>query len=240
MSLERSIYQRSYVYFILFFVCVVTGFWFTYFVKILDMESYRMHLHGVTLLLWCAMLIVQPYLIRTRRYALHKRVGKLSYVLVPLIVLTTLDLFHFRLRDAAMGPVDLAFVALVVNALIAFLILYGLAIYHRKTPAIHARYMICTVFPMFTPVTDRIINIHFPFLLKYLPTIGHVPAVPVVGFLLADLILVGLCVWDWRSHRRWNVFPFALTVLLLYHYSFMNFYKFEFWKSFGGSWFGAN
>lgn len=238
MSLERSLYQRSYFYFIIFFVFVLVGFWLTYFVKILDMESYRMHVHGIVLLLWCAMLIAQPYLIRTRRYALHKRTGAFSYILVPLIVATTLDLFHFRLRNSSLGPVDLAFVALVVNALIVFVILYGLAIYNRKKPAIHGRYMICTVFPMFTPVTDRIIQAHFPFLLKYLPTIGDEPAVPLVGFLLADLILLGLCMWDWRSHRRWNVFSVALALLLLYHYSFLNFYKFPFWKSFCAVWFG--
>jgi uncharacterized integral membrane protein len=196
MNLERSLYQRSYPYFIIFFLFVLIGFWLTYFVRILDMESYRMHTHGVALILWCSMLIVQPYLIRTRRYALHKRVGSFSYVLVPLVLFTTLDLLHFRLRNSPLGPVDLAFVALVVNALIVFLILYGLAMYNRRTPAIHARYMICTVFPMFTPVTDRIIHIYFPFLLKYLPTIDHTPSVPVVGFLLGDLILLGLCIWD--------------------------------------------
>lgn len=240
MNLEKSLYQRSYLYFILFFLFVLTGFWLTYFVKILDMESYRMHVHGVMLLLWCAMLIVQPYLIRKRRYAMHKRVGKFSYLLVPIILITTLDLFYFRLRNSLLGAEDLAFVALVVNALVVFLILYGLAIYNRSRPTIHARYMICTVFPMFTPVTDRIIHAYFPFLLNYLPTIGNTPAVPVVGFLLADLILVGLCIWDWRSHKRWDVFPFVLVLLLLYHYSFLYFYKYAFWKSFSALWFGVN
>jgi hypothetical protein len=203
------------------------------------MESYRMHVHGIVLLSWCSMLIVQPYLIRTKRFAWHRRLGKFSYVLVPLVIITTLDLFHFRLRNSTLGAVDLAFMALVVNALIVFLILYGLAIYNRRKPTIHGRYMICTVFPMFTPVTDRIIDAYFPFLLKYLPTIDGVPAVPLVGFLLADLILMGLSIWDWRSHQRWNVFPVALGLLLLYHYSFFNFYKFPFWKSFASLWLGT-
>jgi hypothetical protein len=127
---------------------------------------------------------------------------------------------------------DFFFVALVLNALIAFLILYGLGILNRKNSTIHARYMVCTIFPFFTPVTDRIIHIHLSFLLPYLPTIEGNPIAPVVGFFLAGLILVGLSIWDWLSHRRWNVFPLALIILLLYHYSVLNFYRFTFWKNF--------
>jgi len=122
--------------------------------------------------------------------------------------------------------------------LIAFLIFYGLAIYNKKKPTVHARLMVCTAFPMFTPITDRIIFIYFPSVVGYLPTIEQNPIAPVVGFAMADLILIGLSIWDWKSHRRWNVFPVALVILLLYHYSVMNFYKFEFWKDFS-NWFYA-
>jgi hypothetical protein len=31
---------------------MLVGFWFTYFTKLLDQENYRMHTHGVTLILW--------------------------------------------------------------------------------------------------------------------------------------------------------------------------------------------
>jgi hypothetical protein len=58
------------------------------------------------------------------------------------------------------------------------------------------------------------------------------PILPVVGFLMADLILVALSICDWKSHKRWNFFPFALLVVLMYHFSVLNFYKFEFWQSF--------
>jgi hypothetical protein len=127
---------------------------------------------------------------------------------------------------------DYFFVALVFNSLITYIIFYSLAIYHREKPRLHARYMICTIFPMFTPVTDRIIGFHFLSIFPYLYTIEGNPILPVVGFLMADLILVALSVWDWKSHQRWNVFPFALAVLLIYHYYVLNFYKFEFWKTF--------
>ena len=192
-----------------------------------------MHTHGIILVLWCIMLISQPYLIRTKRISWHKRNGKFSYLLVPLMVVTTIDLLKFKLRGLnSLGTMDYFFIALVINALIAFVIFYGLAILNTKKPAIHARFMICTVFPMFTPVTDRIIHIYLPAVLSYLPRIEGNPIAPTAGFLLADLILIGLSIWDWRSHKRWNVFPVALIILLIYHYSVLNFYNFGFWKTF--------
>lgn len=192
-----------------------------------------MHTHGAALIVWCLMLIIQPLLIRMKKTKLHRAVGKFSYVLVPVLLFTTTELLRYRLRNTPqLGPLDYYFAALVLIALLAFIILYGLAIYHRKKSTIHARYMISTAFPMFTPITDRIISIHFPSLLAYVPRIDEVPVVPVYGFLLADLLLLGLCIWDWRSHRRWNVFPFVLLILLCYHFSVLNFYQYNWWQSF--------
>ncbi len=237
MKLEKIIFQKSYLYFIIFFLFMLVGFWLTYFTKIFEQENYRMHTHGITLILWCLMLIVQPFLIKTKRTKLHRLIGKFSYLLVPLLIFTTLDLLKYRLGAVPkLSTMDYFFVALVVNALIVFVILYALAIYHRKKSTIHARYMISTVFVFFTPITDRIIHIHFPSLLSYMPQIEGNPIAPVAGFLLADLLLLGLCIWDWRSHQRWNVFPFALLIVLLYQYSVLNFWKYDFWKSFS-NWF---
>jgi len=237
MKLEKALYQKSYLYFIGFFLLAVFGFWYTYFTRILDQANYRMHLHGISLIAWCLMLIVQPYLIKTKRQDLHQKVGKFSYFLVPVMLITTLDLLKFTMSGRVnLGTMDYFFMALVVNALIAFVIIYGLAIWYKKKPTVHARYMFCAAFPMVTPITDRITHIYFPSVLPYLPTIDGNPIAPAVGFLLADLILIGLSIWDWVSHKRWNVFPLVLLILLIYHYSVFNFYKFDFWKSFG-SWF---
>lgn len=233
MKLEKAIFNKSYIWFTLFFLMVMLAFWFTYFMRILDQENYRMHLHGMALILWCLMLISQAYLIRVNKRALHRQIGKFSYLLVPFMLFTTIDLLRFKLHGLpTLGTMDFFFVALVINALIAYVIFYGLAIYFRKQSNLHARFMVCTAFPMFTPATDRIIYIFIKPLVQYLPTIEGNPIAPVAGFLLADLLLVGLCIWDWKSHKRLTVFPFALVILLLYHYSVLNFHQFEFWRAF--------
>jgi hypothetical protein len=65
------------------------------------------------------------------------------------------------------------------------------------------------------------------------PTIEGMPIVPAFGFGLADVILVILLIWDYLSHKRLNVFPVVLAILLLYHLSVMTFYKYGFWKKIG-------
>lgn len=230
MKLERTIFEKSHVYFLAFFLMVLAAFWLTYVTRIHEQENYRMHLHGVILFSWCLMLIIQPLLIKKKMNVLHRGIGRFSYGLVPLLVFTTFDLLRYRVKGQP--AIDYAFMALVLNALIAFIILYGLAIYNRKKPLLHARYMMCTIFPFFTPATDRIISIYFPSTLEYFPMLNGQPNVMLFGFALADAILIGLCFWDWKSHRRLNVFPVALVVLLTYHYSVNTFYQYNFWKTF--------
>ncbi len=233
LKLEKSLFKASYIYFIVFFIFMLWGFWVTYFTKFLEQENYRMHLHGVALILWCLLLIVQPYLIRNKKVQIHKKIGKFSYFLVPLLVFTTIDLFKYRFYGKIdPSNLDRFGVALVLNALLVFLILYGLAIYHKGKGTIHARYMLCTVFPMFPPITDRIISIFFPSLLNHLPSLDGQPMVPIYGFVLADILLLILCIWDWISHKRWNIFPFVMLLLLSYHFSVLNFYKYQWWVKF--------
>lgn len=230
MKLERTIFERSYIYFTAFLLFVIAAFWLTYISRIFDQENYRMHLHGIVFFLWCFMLVSQPLLIRQKKQWLHRQVGKLSYVLVPLMLFTTLDLLRYRVTSQP--EIDYTFVALVFNALVVFIIFYGLAMYFRHQSVVHARYMVCTVFPFFTPVTDRIIAIYYPSALAYFPLLNGYPNVMLAGFALADCILIFLCIWDWISHRRLNVFPVALIILLFYQYSVNSFYQFEFWRVF--------
>ncbi len=232
MKLERALYQKSYLYLTGFFILMLIGFWLTYFTHLFDQENYRMHLHGTVMILWCSLLVGQAYLIKAKKYRLHRQLGRTSYILVPMIAFTTVDLYKFRLdQSVTLGDRDYLFTASVLIALFVFLIYYGLAIYFKNKPAIHARFMICTIFALFTAIIDRIIMFYFPSLLPLFPSVGG-PIVQVVGLTLADIILVLLCFWDWRSHRRFTIFPIALLIHLGYHYAVMNFYKYEFWKSF--------
>src|SRR5262249_35847525 len=148
-----------------------------YFSRLSNQLEFRFHTHGLALSLWCAMLIAQAYLIRTGRKTLHRMIGKASYGAAILVVITTLNLLHFRLRGQPLSPYTLYFSTLVLNALLVFVALFGLAIYYRRNTALHARFMICTIFPLFTPVTDRLIFFDFPSLIGAVPIIAGNPSV---------------------------------------------------------------
>ena len=230
------LYRYGLQLFVVFSVAMMLAFWPSYFSRLGSQPSVHTHAHGLTMTLWCGLLVSQAWLIRSRNRALHRQVGLASYVLVPALVVAALNFMHYRLGEVAvLDDGALYFMSLVVNALVSFLVLYALAMWYRKQPALHARFMIATIFPLFTPVTDRLIGRYIPSIVPLVPRIGGSPVVPTAGFLLADVMLVALSVWDWRTNKR-RVFPIALAVLVLYHASVLTFYQFGFWHAFG-EWF---
>lgn len=237
MKVNHFLYRHTAWYFALFFIVVLWAFWPGYYSRLHDQPDFRNHTHGLAMSLWCLMLIAQAYLIRRQRYHLHRVLGKWSYVLMPVLIVLTFNLIHSRLQpEGALSTMDLVSMALMVNGALALTTIYLLAIYHRKRPLIHARYMICTIFPLFTPLTDRLIYRNFRSLIQYAPTIEGNPVVPAFGFLLADLLVLGLILWDWKNYKRLDVFPWVLAILIAYHVSLFTFYKFDFWQRFG-TWF---
>jgi hypothetical protein len=227
------LYRFGLQFFAVFCAGMLLAFWPSYFSRLGSQPSFHTHAHGLTMTLWVALLVGQAWLIRSGNRPLHRQVGSLSYVLVPALVMAALVFMHYRLGEvAALDDGALYFMALVVNALVSFLVLYGLAMWNRRQPALHARFMIATLFPLFTPVTDRLIGRYVPAIVPLVPRIGGSPVVPTAGFLLADAMLVALSIWDWRANRR-LVFPLALGVVVLYHASVLTFYQFGFWRAFG-------
>ena len=227
--------QYAFLLFLLFFIFVLWGFWSSYYKSIFDPHPLAIRLHGTAMSLWCLMLISQALLIRYRKYKLHRVIGKVSYVLVPFIIWSGAHLAYMTINSAPPGSDAYYYmIALMYNSLIVFAILYGLAMWHRKRSAVHSRYMVSTIFPLITPVTDRLIYKYFDFMIPLAPTMKDgSPIVPGIGFAICDIILIILIIIDWRKHRRLTVFPFVLGLLVLYHLSVLVFYQYEFWQSVG-------
>jgi hypothetical protein len=228
------LYRKSFGFFAVFAFGMLVAFWPTYFSRLGNQQTYHPHAHGIAMTLWVGLIVTQAALIHTRRRNLHEKIGLFSYVLVPAIVVATVTFVHFRVRGARdLNAIALHFLALVLIGLLVFVILWALALYHRPRPATHARYMIATIFPLFTPVTDRLIARYVPSIIPVVPRIDGSPILPFAGFLLADVLLAGLAIWDWRVNRRKDVFPLALVMLVLYHVSVLTLHRASFWKSFG-------
>lgn len=231
------LFRHSVWLFAVFALAMLAAFWPSYFSRLTTQASAHAHLHGTVMILWCAFLVAQAWLIRTGRRAAHRLLGRASYALVPLIVLTTVRFIHFRVQSLeTFTPAWLYALALILNTLVAFLLLYGLAIYHRRSPGTHARWMVSTVVPIFPPVTDRLIAFYQPQLVPLFPFIGSDPVLPLFGFALGDGLVALLAVWDWRVSGRRDVFPRALAILLICQTTILTFHRFAWWAEFA-DWF---
>jgi hypothetical protein len=235
--LEPVLSRFSARLFVVFLALAVWAFWPSYFSRLFEQPNLWFHAHGVALTLWLVMLVVQAQLIRTQRRSWHRRLGKASYVLAPSVVVLSTIFVHQRiserLPDATQIPVAaLASLALMLLSLVVFSWCFGCAMWFRRNREVHARWMVCTVFPLVTPVSDRLIAAHSPSLIGLVPRIGGAPQLPFIGFAAADLILVALSVWDWRVNRRRDVFPIALGVLLAYHVGTLTLHRVPLWNTF--------
>ena len=231
------LHRASPRFFVVFLALTVWAFWPSYFSRLFEQPSVLHHAHGIVLALWLVMLVVQAQLIRTQRRPLHRQLGKASYVLAPAVVLVTTAFVHQRMAPGLAGYPELPgpalhSLALMLGSLVAFALFYGFAIAKRLEPQTHARWMVCTVFPMVTPVSDRLIAANWPSLIPALPRIDGSPVLPVVGFAAADVILLALSLWDWRANRRLNVFPVALGILLVYHIGTLTLHLVPAWNAF--------
>lgn len=187
-------YHRSAVFwFIGLLAIVVAGFWKTYFAVLFQGLDKTHHFHGIVMLLWVLLLINQAWLVRSRRFDIHRITGKISYALAPLVVISGIVVTLFNPGRLAAPAASQSGVPFGLFLSLLFGVLYGLAIYYRKRPNLHARYMITTALVFLVPGLGRMLNnLQGPLGLS-LP-LHLVPYAP--G--LIGLLLIGA---DWRYGR---------------------------------------
>ncbi len=213
--------RNAVFFFSAFLLATLIAFWPTYFTRLESIASWRVHAHGALLFAWCLLLIAQGWLIRDRRAAWHRALGKLSWLLAPLIVVSSLAVEHASLARAAGAYNEEAlYFAYVIPALLAlFALSWGLAMFHRRTPGLHLRYMICTPLTMIDPVFARILGVHFG--------IDFGPG-QMITYALVDAILLWLCFID--RHTRYRVFHGMLIAFVLLQLPTFFVYKMAWWN----------
>lgn len=128
------------------------GFYKTYFIQIPNFKPENdiyIHLHALFASIWVVLLIVQPLLIRSKRFDLHRKLGKLSYIILPCVLIS---MIHPTMSSYSKGG---SLVMPLFNiALIA--IFYVLAIINKNNMGRHMRYMIGTALVFVTPTLGRV------------------------------------------------------------------------------------
>jgi len=207
--MDRALYRNATFALAFLFLFAFWGFWPNYFSQLLDQSNWRFHFHSMSLISWCVLMVLQAYFIRANKRATHRATGKLSYLIVPLIIVSTILLSHYQEKPRTLD-LGMFGLAIVTTLLLQFVFAYGLAIYNRHNPMIHARFMICTALPMIPPIFDRIMVFYLlpPERIQYLPQM--------ISYLSVDLALIALSVWDWKSRRNLTVFPVVLAAYILF------------------------
>ena len=232
MSFNQSIFRNSFFFLALIPLFAVWGFWVTYFTR--PPETYHTweHVHGFAMFGWCAMLIAQSFLIRSNRRSIHRALGKLSFVLAPLVVISTLFLANYKLNFRQLNDEGLYIFGLQIFIIILFTYFYAMAMARRKQSDVHARWMICTAFTLLDPIFARIIAVNF----------YHAPfetgIIQWMTFSFIDVIVITLVIMDWKSSGRRDVFLPALVLLVLAQVAMLTVWDTAIWHAFA-SWFAG-
>lgn len=187
-------------------------------------------IHGAMTAAWFVMLAAQAWLARSGNIALHRTIGRTSYVVAPAVFLSMMAVFieHLHRRVHPMTETDiLVDVFNWINPL-AFILCWALAIRNRKNTPRHMRYMIATILAMGSPIVARLLLTYF----TWIPGITNFDVlVPVQGALI--LAVAGwLIARDGKSGIAPSPYwvPFASNLLILIGY--FSFGRSEAWSAF--------
>lgn len=245
MKKSYNLYHNLGYWFLLFIVLVFAGFYHTYFSVLFQPTKSVIHIHFVLMAIWIAMLIVQPFLIKYKKLSLHRLIGRISYVLVPLLLFTSFILIRNEYYDSIAdleerivpGQISLdqgeilkqaaAQQGIALVYFIWFLVFYVLAIKNKKKSPVHARYMLATSLSLLGPTIDRMI--FFVFKMDKLP--GSLP-IELVAFCMADAILAVLLLKDYRENKSTKTLLTALLIYILGQVIFFSLPGTQIWQIF--------
>lgn len=184
---------------------VFLGFYFSYFkgfpsfpeqIDIYD------HLHAALASAWIALLIIQPMLISRRKYDWHRKLGRFSYFLFPLMILSFLP---NEIQMVQGGRTKELFYP--GGDQVVLISLYVLAMLNKKHTPAHMRYMIGAALVFLGPTFGRIG--YFWLSLSQVET-------QTVQYGIVFSVLGGLTLYDGAPFKKSKPYFVAMVLFLLH------------------------
>jgi len=148
--------------FTLIAVVSTAGFFRSYLSKIPDVSGFYFvtHLHLLLFLLWFALVIAQPVLIRRKQFEWHKKLGRISYFLAPLLVFSILALVFDALpRNYAHSPEQAAVLSVGgILDTISFSLCYVIAMVNRRDLRWHVAFILGASLIVLNPGLGRLVG----------------------------------------------------------------------------------
>jgi hypothetical protein len=188
----------------LFFAVVLIGFSRSFYLKsYFDFPALPIHLylHGIALTSWFALALVQPWLIRSRRAGLHRKLGVIGAALAVSVVLT--GLWTVVMRDAPEIDQYPTRAAGNLASLLMFSSCVSFGLFFRKEAKTHKRLMLLASIPVLAPALDRFARI--PAMNEFWGKMLYwFPAPPEIAFATLSFLFLLLVVVanDFISQRR--------------------------------------
>jgi hypothetical protein len=218
-------YQYISVLFILILIGILWGFHKTYTMEFPDFKSFQMthHIHGGLMMSWLFMLIAQPIFIAMGKIKTHRAIGKLAYIIGPMITIYLFLIAQVGYHKGSAEP-ELARAVMVLDlrGLFFFTILYVLALSYRKITAYHMRFMIGTGLLMIGPGFGRALINSFGLSLWDAMAYTDYAAIIITTVLLIHdilkknpvapytivltILVVEKLLWDYRMSGPWQSF----------------------------------
>ena len=210
----RNLLRRPHFYFSIAFLVAVFGFWPSFFSKLSTTDSAHL-IHGVTATLWMTVPILQSWLITHHRFALHRRLGWASLiVLAPLLVISGLHMVQLMIvRYQQTNAIRLLkFAFLDISAMTLFVVFLCLAVWRIRSNDVdgHTRYMAGTVLFALEPALERV----FVF---YIPGVSGFASALYFALIAMEVILATLLFFEWRRRRIRLPFAMALGFFVAMH-----------------------
>ncbi len=191
---NSGITNRLIYFFIFLLLMSFAGFYKTYLVKFPNFEGFTWahHFHGVIMLTWILMLIAQPVFIRTKNFRLHRIVGKASYFIFPLLLLSfflvgrAAYLKNIKTEGEIEALASMGFSGIPDMFYIS--ILYGLGIYYKKKTSYHLRFFASIGLMILGPGLGRFLIAVCGLPFAAVPVMIGVIALFTLGWMIADII----------------------------------------------------
>lgn len=149
--------------------------------------------HGALFAAWCVLLVAQASLISLARVDLHRRLGKWGAVLAAAMVAAgtfgALVAAHRPTGFVGVPVPPLQFLAVPLFDMTLFAAYVGIAVVRRRDAQAHKRWMILATVNLLGAAFARWPGV---------AALGN----PLVYFGLADLFIVALAAWDFRTRGR--------------------------------------
>lgn len=193
----------------------IAGFWIPYFSGFPHFDAsitWAVHIHALLLFCFLGLLIFQPLAIRYKAYSIHRKLGKLTNVLMPFILIFSVVMLGKEYREHLADGASVAAARddefLSSMQLVLLGSLYGLALLsiRRRDIAAHMRYMICIALVVLPAGLARTLGYWFNFRQSLAQT-------ACLG--LIDAILLALIGFDRRGDRPSRPYVMTLGVYIV-------------------------